>query len=119
MKIVLADPVGSGLAGWVETGESGPDGAYAVESVESALPPANLDRSVIDAAVSVSDDETFAVTRWLVPEEGLLVGGSAGTNVGAALRVAGWPGLVGSAVSVLPKRLDRYVSKPRVAAWAG
>ena len=42
------------------------------------MPPAILDRSVIDTAESVTDDESFAVCRRLIREEGLLVGGSAG-----------------------------------------
>ena len=118
IRVVLADPEGSGLAAWVETGSPGPDGSYAVEGIGSALPPANLDRAVLDAAVTVSDAESFAMTRRLVLEEALLVGGSSGTNVVAALRVARWPGLVGPVVTVLPDRLDRYLSTPWVAAWA-
>ncbi|NIR43766.1 MAG: cysteine synthase A, partial [Gemmatimonadetes bacterium] len=47
VRIVLADPVGSGLADWVETGELGPDGAYAVEGIGSSKVPKNLDGSVV------------------------------------------------------------------------
>ena len=118
IRIVLADPAGSGLASWIETGVMGPDGAYAVEGIGSSQPPTNLDRSVLDAAVTITDDESFETTRRLVQDEGLLVGGSSGTNVAAALRVAAWPGLLGPVVTVLPDRLDRYMSKPWVAAWA-
>jgi len=46
----------------------------------------------------------------LVREEGLLVGGSAGTAVAAALRVASAGGLDGPVVAVLPDGLDRYLS---------
>lgn len=87
-RIVLADPVGSGLAHWVKTGELGPDGSYAVEGIGASKVPRNLDRTVIDSAESVSDDEAFAMVRRLVREEGLYVGGSAGANLVAALRVA-------------------------------
>ena len=118
IRIVLADPAGSGLASWIETGVMGPDGAYAVEGIGSSQPPTNLDRSVLDAAVTITDDESFETTRRLVQDEGLLVGGSSGTNVAAALCVAAWPGLLGPVVTVLPDRLDRYMSKPWVAAWA-
>ena len=38
-EIVLADPVGSGLAAWVETGRLGPDGAYAVEGIGGSEAP--------------------------------------------------------------------------------
>jgi cysteine synthase len=115
-RVVLADPVGSGLADWIETGVVGPDGSYAVEGIGSSDPPANLHRDVIDAAERVSDEESFATARRLVREEGLLVGGSAGTNVAAALRVAARGGLDGPVVTVLPDAWDRYRSQPWMCA---
>ncbi|MEO7329240.1 MAG: cysteine synthase family protein [Minicystis sp.] len=117
VQIVLADPVGSGLAEWVETGTIGADGAYAVEGIGGSEAPTNLHRAVIDSAERVSDEESFAMTRRLVLEEGLLVGGSAGTNVVAALRVAARGGLRGPVVTVLPDGWDRYRAKPWMQAW--
>jgi cysteine synthase len=108
VRIVLADPVGSGLADWVETGEVGPDDAYAVEGIGSSVPPANLHRDVIDSAERVSDEESFATARRLIADEGLLVGGSAGTNVAAALRLAARADVDGAVVTVLPDSWDRY-----------
>lgn len=117
IRIVLADPVGSTLAGWVREGQPGTDGAYAVEGIGSSRPPRNLDLCIIDDAVSVTDEQSFETARRLALDEGLEVGGSAGTNVAAALEVATWPGLVGPVVTVLPDRLDRYLSKPWVQGW--
>ena len=117
MRVVLADPVGSVLAGWVETGEVGADASYAVEGIGGSVPPANLHRGVIDAAERVSDAESFAMVRRLVREEGLLVGGSAGTNVVAALRVAGRGELDGPVVTVLPDSWDRYRAQPWMQGW--
>ena len=111
VRIVLADPVGSALADWVETGSLGPDGSYAVEGIGSSEPPSILDRGVIDAAERISDEESFATCLRLIREEGLLVGGSAGTNVAAALRLAARGGLAGPVVTVLPDSWDRYWSK--------
>lgn len=117
VQIVLADPVGSGLADWVETGNLGPDGAYAVEGIGGSEVPDNLHRDVIDVAERVTDEESFAMVRRLVREEGLLVGGSSGTNVVAALRVAARGGLAGPVVTVLPDSWDRYRAKPWMRDW--
>lgn len=117
VRIILADPVGSGLADWVETGAIGADGAYAVEGIGGSEAPENLHRAVIDGAVRVSDDDSFAMVKRLVREEGLLVGGSAGTNVVAALRIAARGGLEGPVVTVLPDGWDRYRAKPWMQAW--
>lgn len=117
VRIVLADPVGSGLASWVETGIVGPDGAYAVEGIGGSKPPAHLHRDVIDGAERVSVEESFAMVRRLVREEGVLVGGSAGTNVAAAVRVAACGGLIGPVVTVLPDGWDRYRAKPWMQGW--
>ena len=118
VRIVLADPVGSALADWVETGTLGPDGSYAVEGIGGSEAPENLHRDVIDGAERVSDDDSFAMTKRLVREEGLLVGGSAGTNVVAALRLAERGRLDGPVVTVLPDAWDRYRAKPWMQEWA-
>lgn len=117
-RIVLADPVGSALADWIETGVLGPDGSYAVEGIGGSEAPENLHRDVIDGAERVSDEDSFEMVKRLVREEGLLVGGSAGTNVVAALRVAARGDLDGPVVTVLPDGWDRYRAKPWMQAWA-
>ncbi len=117
LRVVLADPVGSALADWVETGILGVDGTYAVEGIGAGEAPANLHRDVIDAAERVSDEESFAMVQRLVREEGLLVGGSSGTNVVAALRLAASGRFDAPIVTVLPDSWDRYRAKPWMQAW--
>jgi len=112
-RVVLADPLGSGLADWVEHGVAGPDAGYQIEGIGAGAPPQVMDRTVIDAAERVSDSDSFAMVGRLLREEGLLVGGSAGTAVVAALRVARAGGLDGPVVAVLPDSWDRYLS----TAW--
>jgi cysteine synthase len=118
VRVVLADPVGSALADWVETGRLGADGSYAVEGIGASAAPENLHRDVLDAAERVTDAESFAMVRRLVREEGLLVGGSAGTNVVAALRLAARGDLDGPVVTVLPDSWDRYRAQPWMQGWA-
>jgi cysteine synthase len=117
VRVVLADPIGSGLADWVETGRIGPDGSYAVEGIGGSEAPENLHRDVIDGAERVSDADAFAMVKRLVREEGLLVGGSAGTNVVAALRVAARGDIDGPVVTLLPDGWDRYRAKPWMQDW--
>ena len=88
VKVVLADPVGSRLAHLVDPRHPDADAGYQVEGIGGSEPPAVLDLSVIDAAEVVSDVESFAMAGRLMREEGLLVGGSCGMAVQAALRVA-------------------------------
>ena len=118
VRVVLADPVGSSLADWVETGNLGADGSYAVEGIGGSDVPENLHRDVLDSAERISDGESFAMVKRLVRDEGLLVGGSAGTNVVAALRLAARGGLDGPIVTVLPDSWDRYRAKPWTQEWA-
>ena len=57
------------------------------------------------------------MTKRLVREEGLLVGGSAGTNVAAVVRVAARGGLDGPVITVLPDGWDRDRAKPWMQEW--
>lgn len=119
VRIVLADPLGSGLGEWVRSGVIGPDAPYQVEGIGSSKPPEILDRSVIDDVETVSDEESFVMVRRLIREEGLLVGGSAGTAVAAALRVAASGRVTGPVVALLPDSWDRYFSKSWMSSPEG
>ncbi len=110
-KVVLADPVGSRLAHLVDSRHPDHDANYLVEGIGGSEPPAVLDLSVIDAAERVTDEESFAMTLQLIRKEGLLVGGSSGTAVVAALRIAG-SGVSGPVVAILADSWDRYLSTP-------
>src|SRR6267154_3434383 len=81
VRVIGADPEGS-----VYSGGSGRP--YLVEGVGEDFWPAAYDREVADEIVAVSDKDSFQMTRRLAREEGLLVGGSCGMAVVAALRVA-------------------------------
>jgi cystathionine beta-synthase len=80
VRVVAADPEGSVYSG-------GTGRPYLVEGVGEDFWPETYDKSIPDEVVPVSDADSFAMTRRLAREEGLLVGGSCGMAVVAALRV--------------------------------
>jgi cystathionine beta-synthase len=104
VRIVGADPEGS-----VYSGGSGRP--YLVEGVGEDFWPTTYDRDVCDDIVEVSDKESFELTRRLAREEGLLVGGSCGMAVAAALKVARAAGPDDVVVVLLPDGGRGYLSK--------
>ncbi|WIY70501.1 pyridoxal-phosphate dependent enzyme [Aquidulcibacter paucihalophilus] len=85
-KIILADPVGSTLAGVVNDGVPGPEGSYTVEGIGQNFVPDTADMSLIDKAYSIPDAEAIATVRELLLKEGVLAGSSSGTLIASALR---------------------------------
>jgi cystathionine beta-synthase len=85
-KVLLADPQGSILAPLVETGKTPRVGSWAVEGIGEDFIPPNCDLSLVDKAYSIPDPESFATSRELLREEGILAGSSSGTLLAAALR---------------------------------
>lgn len=106
IEIVLADPVGSALADFVEHQEFRTDAAYRVEGIGASRPAQNFQLSVVDRVERISDEESFQCQQQLIRQEGLFVGGSAGTIMAAALRVAAQG--QGPVVCLLPDSWDRY-----------
>lgn len=85
-EIILADPVGSTLAGIVNDGVPGPEGSYTVEGIGQNFVPDTADMSLIDRAYSIPDAEAIATVRELLLKEGILAGSSSGTLIATALR---------------------------------
>ena len=85
-EIILADPVGSTLAGIVNDGVPGPEGSYTVEGIGQNFVPDTADITLIDRAYSIPDAEAIATVRELLLKEGVLAGSSSGTLIAAALR---------------------------------
>jgi cystathionine beta-synthase len=104
VKIVGADPEGSVYSG-------GTGRPYLVEGVGEDFWPTAYDQSVADEIIAVSDKDSFEMTRRLAREEGLLVGGSCGMAVVAALQVARRLGPDDVVVVLLPDSGRGYLSK--------
>jgi cystathionine beta-synthase len=104
VRVVGADPEGSVYSG-------GTGRPYLVEGVGEDFWPETYDRTVCDEIVPVSDKDSFTMTRRLAREEGLLVGGSCGMAVAAALRVAARGGPDDVVVVLLPDSGRGYLSK--------
>jgi cystathionine beta-synthase len=104
VRIIGADPEGSVYSG-------GTGRPYFVEGVGEDMWPANYDKSVPDEVIAVNDAESFAMTRRLAQEEGLLVGGSSGMAVVAALKVARELGPDDVVVVILPDSGRGYLGK--------
>jgi cystathionine beta-synthase len=111
VKIVGADPEGSIFSDPNDVHQ------YAVEGVGEDFYPGNYDPDVVDEVIQVDDRESFLMTRRLMREEGLFVGGSCGMAVVAAVRAA--KDLPESAVMVvlLPDTGRNYVSKVFDDEW--
>ncbi|OAT69628.1 cystathionine beta-synthase [Mycobacteroides immunogenum] len=110
VKVVGADPEGSVYSG-------GTGRPYLVEGVGEDFWPTAYDPSVVDEVIAVSDADSFEMTRRLAREEGLLVGGSCGMAVVAAIRLAEKVGPGGLVVVLLPDGGRGYLSKVFNDAW--
>jgi len=110
VQVIAADPEGS-----VYSGGSGRP--YLVEGVGEDFWPTTFDPSVVDRTVMVTDAESFEAARRVTREEGLLIGGSCGTAVHAALVVGRELGPDAVVVVLLPDSGRNYLSKIFNDGW--
>ncbi|HEY0833877.1 MAG TPA: cysteine synthase A [Azospirillum sp.] len=111
VRIVLADPLGASLYAYYKTGELKAEGSSITEGIGQGRITANLDGAPIDDAIQVTDEEALPVIFDLVKTQGLVLGGSSGINVAAAMRVARDLGPGHTVVTILCDGGQRYQSK--------
>ncbi len=88
IKIIGADPYGSVFKTYKETGKLVEATPYLVEGIGQEIIPPNVHIKYVDDVINVTDRESFETARQLGRVEGIFCGGSTGTNLVAALRVA-------------------------------
>jgi cystathionine beta-synthase len=112
VMVVGADPEGS-----VFSAPDEPARPYLVEGIGEDFWPQTFDPKVVDRYVRVSDRESFLLARRITREEGILVGGSSGTALHAALAVAEELDDSKTIVVILPDTGRNYLSKLYSETW--
>jgi cysteine synthase len=111
VRIVLADPEGSGLYGWVKNNDLSVSGSSITEGIGQSRVPDNLAGVSIDDAEKIPDAEALEHIYDVLIHEGLSVGTSSGINIAAAVRVARAMGPGHIVVTILCDGGARYASK--------
>jgi cystathionine beta-synthase len=117
LRFVLADPVGSVLADYVKTGKVGTAGSWAVEGIGEDFVPGIADLAAVGDAYSIPDEESFAMARELLKQEGILGGSSTGTLLASALRYCRSRTKRERVVSFVCDTGTRYLSKVYNDQW--
>jgi cysteine synthase A len=111
IRIVLADPMGSAFYNHYTKGELTIEGSSITEGIGNSRITGNLEGAPIDAAYRIPDEEALPIIFDLVEHEGLVLGGSSGINVAAAIRLARELGPGHTIVTILCDGGARYQSK--------
>lgn len=117
IKVIGADPVGSAIKTFKETGRLVEALPYLIEGVGQERIPQNLDVNLIDEIINIPDKEAFTVARALARDEGIFCGGSSGMNVAAALRVARLLPADACVVVIICDTGERYLTKHHSDEW--
>jgi cystathionine beta-synthase len=116
-EMVLADPVGSVLAPYVQTGVMIEAGSWTVEGIGEDFVPPNADLSLVKRAYSIPDRESMSTARELLSREGILAGSSSGTLLAGALRYCREQTKAKRVVTLICDSGNKYLSKVYNDFW--
>jgi cysteine synthase len=117
VKCVVADPMGSGLYSYIKTGEVKIEGNSITEGIGNSRITANMEGAPIDDAIQIDDTEALRVVYQLLRKDGILMGGSTGINVGAAVALAKQMGPGHTIATILCDSGSRYQSRIFNSEW--
>src|SRR5690606_32841827 len=108
---VAVEPSNSPIISQAMAGEELKPSPHKIQGIGAGFVPKNLDLSLVDKVVTVSDDEAMSMALRLMREEGILCGISCGAAMAAAVRLAEQPDMQGKTlVVILPDSGERYLS---------
>lgn len=112
-RAVAVEPADSPVITQTRNGEPVRPGPHKIQGTGAGFVPNNLDLTLVDEVLTVTNDEAFAMARRLAKEEGILAGISSGANVHAALQLAARPENAGKLiVTIACSTGERYLSTP-------
>ncbi|HEY0406186.1 MAG TPA: pyridoxal-phosphate dependent enzyme [Pyrinomonadaceae bacterium] len=117
IRIIGADPYGSVFKTYKETGKLIEATPYLVEGIGQQTIPENVNIKYVDEVINITDRESFELSRQLGRLEGIFCGGSTGTNLAAALRVARTLDETAIVVFIVCDTGEHYLSKHHSDEW--
>jgi cystathionine beta-synthase len=117
IKIIGADPYGSIFKTYKETGKLVEATPYLVEGIGQEIIPPNVHIKYVDEVINVTDSESFEMSRLLGRMEGIFCGGSTGTNLAAAFKVASGLDENAIVVFIVCDTGEHYLTKHHSDEW--